>query len=70
MILEYFLINPKLVLTRSAILNKLWEFDKLSGEETVKTHITNLRKKLRVAGSPEDFIETVYGVGYRLCTPE
>ncbi|WP_373530721.1 response regulator transcription factor [Nostoc sp.] len=67
MILECFLKNPTQVLTRSAILNKLWEFDKLSGEETVKTHITNLRKKLRAVGSSEDFIETVYGVGYRLC---
>ncbi|RAM49931.1 MAG: DNA-binding response regulator [Hapalosiphonaceae cyanobacterium JJU2] len=67
MILECFLRNPTQVLTRSAILDKLWEFDKLSGEETVKTHITNLRKKLRAVGSSEDFIETVYGVGYRLC---
>jgi DNA-binding response OmpR family regulator len=66
MILECFLKNPTQVLTRSAILDKLWEVDKLSGEETVKTHITNLRKKLRAAGSSEDFIETVYGVGYRL----
>lgn len=62
-----FLKNPTQVLTRSAILDKLWEFDKLSGEETVKTHMTNLRKKLRAVGSSEDFIETVYGVGYRLC---
>lgn len=67
MILECFLRNPIQVLTRSVILDKLWEFDKLSGEETIKTHITNLRKKLRVAGSSEDFIETVYGIGYRLC---
>jgi DNA-binding response OmpR family regulator len=67
MILECFLRNPIQVLTRSVILDKLWEFDKLSGEETIKTHITNLRKKLRAAGSSEDFIETVYGIGYRLC---
>jgi two-component system, OmpR family, response regulator QseB len=67
MILECFLKNPTQVLTRSAILDKLWEFDRLSGEETVKTHITNLRKKLRAVGSPENFIETIYGVGYRLC---
>ncbi|MEH2009150.1 response regulator transcription factor [Nostoc sp.] len=67
MILECFLKNPTQVLTRSAILDKLWEFDKLSGEETVKTHMTNLRKKLRAVGSSEDFIETVYGFGYRLC---
>lgn len=66
MILECFLRNPTQVLTRSAILDKLWEFDKLSGEETIKTHITNLRKKLKAAGSSEDFIETLYGIGYRL----
>ena len=66
MILECLLRNPTQVLTRSALLDKLWEFDKISGEETIKTHITNLRKKLRVAGSSE-FIETVYGIGYRLC---
>ena len=66
MILECFLRNPNQVLTRSSILDRLWEFDKASGEETIKTHITNLRRKLRVAGSPEDLIETVYGLGYRL----
>lgn len=66
MILECFLRNPTQVLTRSAILDKLWEFDKLSGEETIKTHLTNLRKKLKAAGSPDNFIETVYGAGYRL----
>ena len=66
MILECFLRKPNQVLARSEILGKLWEIDKLSGEETIKTHITNLRKKLRVAGSPEDFIKTVYGIGYCL----
>ncbi|NMG20134.1 response regulator transcription factor [Brasilonema bromeliae] len=67
MILECFLRNPNQVLTRSAILDKLWEFDKSSGEQTIKTHITNLRNKLRAAGSSEDFIESIYGIGYRLC---
>ncbi len=66
MILECFLRNPTQVLTRSALLDRLWEFDQVSGEQTVKTHITNLRRKLKEAGSPEDLIETVYGMGYRL----
>lgn len=66
LILEYFLRHTQQVLTRSAILEKLWEFDKFSGEGTVKTHITNLRSKLRNAGSPDNLIETVYGMGYRL----
>ncbi len=66
LILEYFLRHPQQVLTRAAILDKLWEIDKCSGEGTVKTHITNLRSKLRAAGSSDNLIETVYGMGYRL----
>jgi DNA-binding response OmpR family regulator len=67
MILECFLRKPTQVLTRDALLDKLWEFDKLSGAETIRTHMTNLRRKLKAAGSSENFIETVYGIGYRLC---
>ncbi|MEG3844354.1 response regulator transcription factor [Microcoleus sp. herbarium14] len=69
MILECFLRNPVQVLTRAAILDKLWDFDRSSGEGTVKTHITNLRSKLKAAGSSENLIETVYGIGYRLSRP-
>ncbi len=68
MILECLLRNPTQVFTRTMLLDKLWEVDQSSGEETIKTHITNLRRKLRGAGSPEGLIETVYGVGYRLCS--
>ena len=66
LILEYFLRHPRQIVTRSAILDKLWEFDNSSGEGTVKTHITNLRQKLKAAGSNQKLIETVYGIGYRL----
>jgi len=66
MILEVFMRNPTRVFTRSELLDKLWEVDRLSGEETIKTHITNLRKKLRAEANSEEFIETVYGLGYRL----
>ncbi len=66
LLLEYFVRHPGQVLSRSALLDKLWEFDQESGEGTIKTHLTNLRGKLKAAGSPKDFIETVYGMGYRL----
>jgi two-component system, OmpR family, response regulator QseB len=66
MLLEYFLKHPTQVATRSALLDRLWDFDQLAGENTIKTHITNLRNKLKAAGSSEDLIETVYGIGYRL----
>jgi two-component system, OmpR family, response regulator QseB len=66
LILECFLHHPVLVFTRSMLLDKLWELDRISGEHTIRTHITNLRHKLKAAGSKEVTIETVYGVGYRL----
>ncbi len=63
-ILECFLRSPAHVFTRAALLDKLWDLDKLSGEETIRTHITNIRRKLKAAGGSEDLIQTVYGVGY------
>ena len=66
LLLEYFIRHPGQVLSRSALLDKLWEFDQESGEGTIKTHLTNLRSKLKAAGSSKDLIETVYGMGYRL----
>lgn len=65
LILECFLRSPAQVFTRSMLLDKLWELDQVSGENTIKTHITNLRHKLQIAGSTEAMIETIYGVGYR-----
>jgi two-component system, OmpR family, response regulator QseB len=66
MLLEYFLGHPTQIISRTALLDRLWEFDRLSGEQTIKTHLTNLRRKLKQAGCQQDIIETVYGVGYRL----
>jgi len=65
-ILECFLRSPTQVFPRTALLDKLWELDQLAGEETIKTHILNLRRKLKAVGCSEDVIETVYGIGYRL----
>lgn len=65
-ILECFLRSPAQVFSRAALLDKIWELDQLSGEETIKTHITNLRRKLKAVDCPEDVIETIYGIGYRL----
>lgn len=66
MLLEVFLQNPTRVFTRKKLLDKIWEFEDVSGEETIKTHLKNLRRKLKDAGSDVEFIENVYGIGYRL----
>ena len=65
-LLELFLRNGGNLLSRSKILDNLWSFEEPPDENTVKAHMRRLRKKLSKAGAADDFIETVYGLGYRL----
>jgi len=65
-LLELLLRNGSRVLSRGAILERLWIYDNRPSEETVKVHLSSLRQKLKAAGAPHQFIENVYGLGYRL----
>lgn len=60
--------HPDRVYSRGEIVDRLWELDKVVtlSDRTFRTHITNLRHKLKDAGMSADCIETVYGLGYRL----
>ena len=65
-LLELFLRRGCRVFSRREILENLWSFEEPPGEDTIKAHIKRLRQKLKLVGAPDDFIETVYGLGYRL----
>lgn len=65
-LLELFLRNHQRVFSCGAILEHLWVYEDAPSEEAVRTHIKGLRQKLKAAGANADFIETVYGIGYRL----
>lgn len=67
-LLEWFLRHPGRLARRDYLLDQLWSVDADAGEETVKTHLNNLRRKLKAACCP-DPIETVHGQGYRLLPP-
>ncbi|MBF2098920.1 MAG: response regulator [Gloeomargaritaceae cyanobacterium C42_A2020_066] len=64
--LELFLRHRQRVLNRDFLLAQVWPADEVAGEETIRVHVKRLRQKLRAAGAPEDLVETVYGLGYRL----
>ncbi|BAY85960.1 multi-component transcriptional regulator [Calothrix parasitica NIES-267] len=66
LLLELFLRNSNIVFSRSEILDHLWSMEEAPKEDTVTAHIKGLRHKLTKAGAPNDLIETVYGLGYRL----
>lgn len=58
-LLEWFLRHPGRLVGRVHLLDQRWSIDAESGEETVKTHLNNLRRKLRAAGCP-DPLETIH----------
>lgn len=64
-LLELFLRHPQRIFNSSLILEHLWGFEDTPGEETVRTHIKRLRRRLKAVGA-EDLVETIYGMGYRL----
>lgn len=65
-LLETFIRNGRRVLSRRVLLEQVWDDRDLPEEETVKAHIKSLRHKLKAMGAPNDLIETVHSVGYRL----
>lgn len=67
-LMEALLRYGKRVLSRAAMMERVWTWQELPEEDTIKTYIKNLRAKLQAAGAPKDLIETVHGVGYRLKT--
>ncbi len=64
--LELFLRHPHQVFSLDAIIDNLWSFEDPPSSDAVRTHIKGLRQKLKAGGAPKDFVETVYGLGYRL----
>lgn len=64
-ILKLLLQNPQQVITKSVMLERLAAETPDCMESSLKVHISNLRKKLREKGG-RDYIEAVWGIGFRL----
>ncbi len=61
-LLNYFLVNQGLALTRDKILSNVWNYDYFGDARTIDTHVKKLRAKLGKKGS---HIKTVWGYGYK-----
>ena len=68
-ILKILLSNPKQVVTKSQLLDRIAMDTPDCVESSLKVHISNLRKKLREI-SDIDFIEAVWGIGFKICDTE
>lgn len=65
-ILKLFLTDRNRVFTKSQIFNKVWGQDYMSDENTVMVHIRRLREKIEDDPSKPQYIQTVWGIGYKL----
>lgn len=64
-ILKLLMQNPKQVIAKSVILDRISGDTPDCTESSLKQHISNLRKKLREAGG-KDYIEAVWGIGFKM----
>ncbi len=63
-LLEFFLMHPRQVLTRSMIETRIWGYDAISDDNIIDVYISHLREKL--GDTPPRLLQTVRGVGYAL----
>lgn len=64
-ILELLIRHPKQVFRKEAIFTYAWEEEYMGETKTLDVHISNIRKKLK-AVTAKEYIQTVWGIGYRL----
>ena len=68
LLLELFLSNPRVVLERDVILDRVWGFDSGTSSNALEVYVGYLRRKLEADGEPR-VLQTVRGVGYQLLAP-
>lgn len=61
-LLNYFVENQGLALSREKILNNVWNYDYFGDARTIDTHVKKLRSKL---GDKGEYIKTIWGMGYK-----
>lgn len=68
-ILQILMENPSRVCTKSMIFDQVWDYESTADsadDNTLNVHISRLRKRLKECNPDTDYIETVWGIGYRL----
>lgn len=61
-LLQYFVENVGIALSREKILNAVWNYDYYGDARTIDTHVKKLRSKM---GSKGEYIRTIWGMGYK-----
>jgi len=65
-LLECMMRNPKKVFTKNNLYETVWQEHFMGDDNTINVHMSNLRKKLAVANPNENYIQTVWGIGFKM----
>ena len=65
-LLRLLMENPKRTCTKALIYDTVWDYENSADDNTLNVHISKIRKKLKNCNPEADYIETVWGIGYRL----
>jgi two-component system response regulator MprA len=68
LLLELFMLNPRQVLSRSLVYERVWGYDFGPSSNSLDVHLSQLRRRLEAGGEPR-LIHTVRGLGYILREP-
>ncbi len=66
MLLKLLMENPDRACTKSMIFDTVWDDENSADDNTLNVHISKLRRKLKECNPKEEYIETLWGIGYRL----
>jgi DNA-binding response OmpR family regulator len=64
-LLEYFVKHPNQVLSKEDIFRDIWNMDAVGDIATVTVHVKKLREKIELDPAKPQYIETIWGMGYR-----
>jgi DNA-binding response OmpR family regulator len=65
-ILYYLIKEPEKVYSREMLYELIWKGGYYGEDNTVNVHVSNLRKKLTTADSNEEYIRTIWGIGFKM----
>lgn len=64
-ILNLLIKHPNKVFSKDNIFKSVWGENYISDDNTITVHISNIRSKLGKAGAKNDYIKTIWGIGYK-----
>lgn len=64
-LLKFFASNPGQVFTKTQLFRNAWSDQYIEDDNTVMVHIRRLRKKIELDPSDPQFVQTVWGIGYK-----